>query len=49
MIYYQALNATFKGDKSRAEELFRKLVSEDESLYIVRKAQQYLKDEGNYL
>ena len=49
MIYYQALNATLKGDKSRAEELFRKLVSEDESLYIVQKAQQYLKDEGNYL
>ena len=49
IIYYQALNATLKGDKSRAEELFRKLVSEDESLYIVRKAQQYLKDEGNYL
>ena len=49
IIYYQALNATLKGDKSRAEELFRKLVSEDESLYIVQKAQQYLKDEGNYL
>ena len=49
IIYYQALNATLKGDKPRAEELFRKLVSEDESLYIVRKAQQYLKDEGNYL
>ena len=49
IIYYQALNATLKGDNSRAEELFRKLVSEDESLYIVRKAQQYLKDEGNYL
>ena len=49
IIYYQALNATLKGDKSSAKELFRKLVSEDESLYIVRKAQQYLKDEGNYL
>ena len=49
MIYYQALNATLKGDKSRAEELFRKLASEDESLYIVQKAQQYLKDEENYL
>ena len=49
IIYYQALNATLKGDKSRAEELFRKLVSEDESLYIVRKAQQYLKDEGSHL
>ena len=47
IIYYQALNATLKGDKSRAEELFRKLVSEDESLYIVQKAQQYLKDEDN--
>ena len=49
IIYYQALNATLKGGKSRAEELFRKLVSEDESLYIVRKAQQYLKDEGSHL
>ena len=49
IIYYQALNATLKGDKPRAEELFRKLVSEDESLYIVRKAQQYLKDEDRYL
>ena len=49
IIYYQALNATLKGDKPRAEELFRKLVSEDESLYIVRKAKQYLKDEGSHL
>lgn len=49
IIYYQALNASLKGDTNRASELFRKLASEDESLYIVRKAQQYLKDEGNYL
>ena len=49
IIYYQALNATLKGDKSRAEELFRKLVSEDESLYIVRKAKRYLKDEFSHL
>lgn len=49
IIYYQALNATLKGDKRRADELFRKLVSEDESLYIVRKAKQYLKDEGSHL
>ena len=49
IIYYQALNATLKGDKRRADELFRKLASEDESLYIVRKAKQYLKDEGNHL
>lgn len=49
IIYYQALNATLKGDKDRAKELFRKLISEDESLYIVRKAKQYLKDEGRHL
>lgn len=49
IIYYQALNATLKGDQHRANDLFRKLVSEDESLYIVRKANQYLKDEGSHL
>lgn len=50
IIYYQALNATLKGDKYRAKELFRKLVSEDDSLYIVQKAKQYLEDEvGNGL
>lgn len=49
MIYYQALNATLKGDNSRAEELFRKLVSEDESLYIVRKAKHYIEDEDSHL
>ena len=49
IIYYQALNAALKGDQSRAEELFRKLVSEDESLYIVRKAKRYLKDEFSHL
>jgi len=49
IIYYQALNATLKGDKDRAKELFRKLISEDESLYIVRKAKQYLEDEGSHL
>lgn len=49
IIYYQALNATLKGDKHRANDLFHKLVSEDESLYIVRKAQQYLKDEDSHL
>ena len=49
IIYYQALNATLKGDQHRANDLFRKLVSEDESLYIVRKAKQYLKDEGSHL
>ena len=48
IIYYQALNAALKGDKHRAKELFRKLISEDESLYIVRMAQQYLKDEGKH-
>ena len=48
-IYYQALNASLKGDKYRAKELFRKLVSEDDSLYIVRKAKQYLEDEENHL
>jgi hypothetical protein len=45
IIYYQALNATLKGDKDRAKELFNKLVSEDASLYIVRMAKQYLEDE----
>ena len=49
IIYYQALNAILKGDKHRAKDLFHKLVSEDESLYIVRKAQQYLKDEDSHL
>ena len=49
IIYYQALNAALKGDKHRAKELFRKLILEDESLYIVRKAKQYLEDEGNHL
>ena len=49
IIYYQALNATLKGDQHRANDLFRKLASEDESLYIVRMAQQYLKDEDSYL
>ena len=49
IIYYQALNATLKGDADRASELFRKLVSEDESLYIVRKAKEYLEDEINHL
>ena len=49
IIYYQALNATLKGDQHRANDLFHKLISEDESLYIVRKAKQYLKDEGSHL
>ena len=49
IIYYQALNATLKGDQHRANNLFRKLVSEDESLYIVRKAKQYLENEVNHL
>ena len=49
IIYYQALNATLKGDKHRAKELFRKLILEGESLYIVRKAQQYLEDEDSHL
>ena len=48
IIYYQALNAALKGDKHRAKELFRKLILEDESLYIVRKAKQYLKDEDSH-
>lgn len=49
IIYYQALNATLKGNQHRSKALFHKLVSEDESLYIVRKAQQYLKDEDSHL
>lgn len=49
IIYYQALNAALKGNQHRAKALFHKLVSEDESLYIVRKAQQYLKDEDSHL
>ena len=49
IIYYQALNASLKGDTDRASEFFRNLVSEDESLYIVRKAKQYLEDEENHL
>ena len=49
IIYFQALNATLQGDQHRANDLFHKLISEDESLYIVRKAQQYLKDEDSYL
>lgn len=49
IIYYQALNAALKGDKHKAKELFRKLILEDESLYIVQKAKQYLKDEDSHL
>lgn len=49
IIYYQALNAALKGNQHRAKALFHKLVSEDESLYIVRKAKQYLKDEDSHL
>ena len=49
IIYYQALNAALKGDQHRANDLFHRLVSEDESLYIVQKAKQYLKDEDSHL
>ena len=42
IIYYQALNATIKGDADRANELLRKLVHEDEELYVVRMAKGLL-------
>lgn len=42
IIYYQALNATIKGDTARANELLSKLVHEDEELYVVRMAQGLL-------
>ena len=42
IIYYQALNATIKGDADRANELLSKLVHEDEELYVVRMAQGLL-------
>lgn len=49
IIYYQALDAGLKGDTDRTSELFCKLISEDESLYIVRMAKQYLEDEVDRL
>ena len=42
IIYYQALNATIKGDAARAHELLSKLVHEDEELYVVRMAKVLL-------
>ena len=42
IIYYQALNATIKGDADRANELLRKLVHEDKELYVVRMAKGLL-------
>ena len=42
IIYYQALNATIKGDADRAHELLSKLVHEDEELYVVRMAKVLL-------
>ena len=42
IIYYQALNATIKGDTARANELLSKLVHEDEELYVVRTAKGLL-------
>ena len=42
IIYYQALNAKIKGDTARANELLRKLVHEDEELYVVRMAKVLL-------
>lgn len=42
IIYYQALNATIKGDTARANELLSKLVHEDEELYVVRMAKVLL-------
>ena len=44
--YYQALNSKLKGDMTRANELFRKLAQEDEQLYIVQKAKEFLKSES---
>ena len=44
--YYQALNSKLKGDMTRANELFRKLVQEDEQLYIVRKSKEFLNSES---
>lgn len=40
--YYQALNAKLKGHLNRSNELFRKLVQEDQDLYIVKKAKEFL-------
>lgn len=42
IIYYQALNATIKGDTARTNELLSKLVHEDEELYVVRMAKVLL-------
>lgn len=44
--YYQALNSKLKGDMTRANELFRKLVQEDEQLCIVRKSKEFLNSES---
>ena len=40
--YYQALNAKIKGHVDRSNELFRKLVQEDQELYIFKKAKEFL-------
>lgn len=40
--YYQALNANIKGQVNKSNELFSKLAHEDQELYIVKKAKEFL-------
>lgn len=40
--YYQALNANIKGQVNKSNELFSKLAQEDQELYIVKKAKEFL-------
>lgn len=40
--YYQALNAKIKGQVNKSKELFSKLAQEEQELYIVKKAKEFL-------
>ena len=40
--YFQAMNASIKGDTTRATDLLNRLTKEDDTLYIVRMAKNLL-------
>ena len=40
--YYQSLNDNIKGQVNKSNELFSKLAQEDQELYIVKKAKEFL-------
>ena len=40
--YYQALNTKIKGQLNKSKELFSKLAQEEQELYIVKKAKEFL-------